>query len=1039
MKGIVTVTKVNTDGTKEVLCQDDNVLTDGLGVGIINIFTDTGSNNVADHIAGYFQVGIGRLNPDTQDPEKKSYISNLEAPLSYSNYGDEPAKVIDNHNLYKLHSGPFIGSISDSVEQSTFVALPDAYSTKIIDGVAHFRLELDETTANGMPISEFGLFSRNPDGKAGSPQSVLLAYKNFPINEQIDKTSDFSLIIDWQIKFVDTVSEDAEYTPANKNVVFIMLDDVGLDYLGFYDSQNPYDLSCPSNANANPFSQLDDPVDGCGIYPHTPCLSGLASSGVLFNNARAQAECTPTRSTVMTGRYNFSCKDSGVGTAPTWGPGLGIVAGGTQVKRRKRGGLAALNKSYSLLPEPGGGEDAVPFEELVVGSDDSENKIAKQKVLAEYMGDISYNSSFFGKWHLATWENQLIYCEDGTGPAVMGENWNHIPDVGKFDYYMATWANLRGAETPTPGRDFSKPHSPWLPDVQGVPGGGWPDYAGSAFYLHGDEMGYVNFFSNENGTPVPVSDTGWVTPAQSSSGTAYSQGDASSFNTTYLFDEAAKYFNSSNQEEPFFMYIAPSLPHDPWTFPPEEGVYNQWLKDNHYQKVMERQIAAGEAPDSGDAVSASWVTVNAQLEHFDYTLSGWLDSLDSERKENTIFIITSDNGSVWRDMRKRATFASGAFGSSGLGEDYERMIYLTEYASGLAVSAMRRGGDNESGYNFKSSCYDRGTLVPFIVYGGDTGLEGSSILSGIETNAFVDIHDILATVVNIGGRPAQWGGVPSDSHSFYNVITGQTDASSHSRQFSYNEAFWPIGNSVGNMRNWGTHSGSALECSRDDALPLKLGNPVLPRKYRRALAVRHTKDDYLTRPGPSLTQTVINDIEDNNSNVNITWQNGSTTYPSQPIPEASAGVWKIMRPSSSGNQMIYIDPDTGEYTVCPDPTEGWYAPIPCAKEINLGKGKWYSELYHLRDIDFDPVDPFEIYDLVPEDIKGKGVNCLVSGLLVSACSAVGDSGHLDNTVHYFNLARILEVALLELSEWTTKRRDPSTSIIGLPNDAFGDT
>ena len=82
-----------------------------------------------------------------------------------------------------------------------------------------------------------------------------------------------------------------------------------------------------------------------------------------------------------------------------------------------------------------------------------------------------------------------------------------------------------------------------------------------------------------------------------------------------------------------------------------KGVYFKDIRilDNHIQKLVE----SGPAGEIDNAVSASWITVNAQLEHFDYVLSGWLESLDTDRRNNTIFIITSDNGSVHGDMKKR--------------------------------------------------------------------------------------------------------------------------------------------------------------------------------------------------------------------------------------------------------------------------------------------------------------------------------------------------------------------------------------------------
>ena len=63
--------------------------------------------------------------------------------------------------------------------------------------------------------------------------------------------------------------------------------------------------------------------------------------------------------------------------------------------------------------------------------------------------------------------------------------------------------------------------------------------------------------------------------------------------------------------------------------------------------------------------------------------------------------------------------------------------------------------------------------------GPHTSYEGRS------TSALVDLVDVLATVVDIGG--GDLGNVPSDSISFYGVLTGEVNASSHARQYSFGE------------------------------------------------------------------------------------------------------------------------------------------------------------------------------------------------------------------------------------------------------------
>ena len=518
-------------------------------------------------------------------------------------------------------------------------------------------------------------------------------------------------------------------------------------------------------------------------------------------------------------------------------------------------------------------------------------------------------------------------------------------------------------------------------------------------------MGYVNFFADENGTIVTVSDSGYVPPALSASSTpvTFAQGSTGNFATTFIFDRAVKHFNSSAiNPEPFFMYIAPNAPHDPWTYPPEQGVYNTWYKNNHIQLLEDGTAAdaGGVRLTSTAATSASWVTVNSQLEHFDYTLSSFMDSLDKGIKDRTIFIITSDNGSVLNDMNKRSKWGIEGLQSYGLGTTFSSMSNLEEYGYyDISPSNIRRGGANDSPNGFKGSLYDSGLRVPMIVYGPSAG-----VLQGSTTGAFVDLTDILATVVDAGGGTA-WD-IPSDSISFYSLLDGTTDASSHPRKFSYGEDFFPIGNSTGNPANSGSHTGETLVCVQDEAATIDVGDPVVPVKMSRCLSVRHLAEDLAVRPKPAIADAVFK-----NAGFTGTYDIKGT------FPDASAGTWKIVRPSGSGSQF-----QVG------------------GEAINNGKGRLYEEIYHIQNMDFENVDAFELNDFIPEEWKGNLPPAgeigplILSGLIASAISDVGLGGTLDSTVHFWNLARIYDVLREELGYFIQYRRDPATSVLTVNGD-----
>ena len=71
----------------------------------------------------------------------------------------------------------------------------------------------------------------------------------------------------------------------SQNVLFIIADDLGVDYTEVYQEGTD--------------------------YPNTPNIDALAEDGILFRNAWANPVCSPTRATMLTGQYGFR---TGIGT-----------------------------------------------------------------------------------------------------------------------------------------------------------------------------------------------------------------------------------------------------------------------------------------------------------------------------------------------------------------------------------------------------------------------------------------------------------------------------------------------------------------------------------------------------------------------------------------------------------------------------------------------------------------------------------------------------------------------------------------------------
>ena len=136
-------------------------------------------------------------------------------------------------------------------------------------------------------------------------------------------------------------------------------------------------------------------------FPGTAALDDLAANGVRYTNAWSQAICSPTRATIMTGRYGFRTgigwPVSGVGEEPALppkplrasfeGPAMGSGMGRTDSRD---------------VPTPGLSLDAFTLP-MALKAD----------------RELNYTTVAIGKWHLADVEN----------------GWERHPNRAGFDHY----------------------------------------------------------------------------------------------------------------------------------------------------------------------------------------------------------------------------------------------------------------------------------------------------------------------------------------------------------------------------------------------------------------------------------------------------------------------------------------------------------------------------------------------------------------------------------------------------------------------------
>ena len=156
----------------------------------------------------------------------------------------------------------------------------------------------------------------------------------------------------------------AQGTTARPNIVFVLCDNVGWGDFSCYGGSTP-----------------------------TPRIDKLASEGIRFNNYTIEAQCTPTRSAILTGRQSVRC--------------------GT----------------YTVVPGQGK-LGLTPWEYTI----------------AELLSDVGYATSMWGKWHLGDTEGRL--------PSDQGfDEWwgyrNSVDEAGYTSYAaFREIAKAKGIETP---------------------------------------------------------------------------------------------------------------------------------------------------------------------------------------------------------------------------------------------------------------------------------------------------------------------------------------------------------------------------------------------------------------------------------------------------------------------------------------------------------------------------------------------------------------------------------------------------------------
>lgn len=209
--------------------------------------------------------------------------------------------------------------------------------------------------------------------------------------------------------------------------------------------------------------------------------------------------------------------------------------------------------------------------------------------------------------------------------------------------------------------------------------------------------------------------------------------DAGGFSSKVFADEAVDFIESANLDQPFFLYVAFTAPHDPRN--PPEKYREMYYKNrpplpanflpqhpfrNAPQSTMGRDEGLAPWPRTRAVISDQLCEYYGLVTHLDFQVGRILKALkDSPHADNTYVIYTADHG-----------LAMGSHGLLG-----------------------------------KQNIYEQSMKCPLIIRGPD-------INPGQTSQSFTYVHDLYATVCDFAGLKQPAG---IDSLSLTGVINGEVE------------------------------------------------------------------------------------------------------------------------------------------------------------------------------------------------------------------------------------------------------------------------
>ncbi len=257
------------------------------------------------------------------------------------------------------------------------------------------------------------------------------------------------------------------------------------------------------------------------------------------------------------------------------------------------------------------------------------------------------------------------------------------------------------------------------------------------------------------------------------------------YSSELLVDRIVGYLQDRDQAKPFFAYLPFLAIHIPVQAPREytdryAGVYNAgWdvLRRTRFERAKDLGFIPVDAVAPMTPASLrKWDNLSAQdkahyerrmmvnagmLEAMDFHIGRLITYLESTGEfENTIFVVTSDNGPEFGEPNLSEDFQTW-MGRNGYNDDFET---LGERGSNIGIGAEWANAASGPSHLFKTFASEGGTRVPLII-------SGPGIPAQPFNGARSFVLDITPTLAELAGVPVN----KVDGRSLVPILKGEAD------------------------------------------------------------------------------------------------------------------------------------------------------------------------------------------------------------------------------------------------------------------------